>query len=90
MTGNDRASDDRPARRAPLLRQGQWQVVLLPPAFRFDGNEVEIRREGDAVILEPVSTRTWPVGYWTWVEAHRDDLELGRVEEMGGGLRDGH
>lgn len=89
MAGNDRANDDRAARRAPLLRHGPSQVVLLPPEFRFEGNEVEIRREGDAVILEPVRRRTWPVGYWAWVEAHRDDLELGRVEEMGGGLHDG-
>ena len=39
---------------AKLFRHGGSQAVRLPKAFRFDGEEVTVRKEGDAVILEPV------------------------------------
>ena len=38
---------------AKLFSHGGSQAVRLPKAFRFEGNEVEIRREGDEVILRP-------------------------------------
>jgi antitoxin VapB len=39
--------------------------VRLPREFRFEGDEVSIRREGDRVILEPVrDARGWPPGYF--------------------------
>jgi len=40
--------------RAKLFTHGGSQAVRLPKAFRFEGTEVSVRREGDAVILEPV------------------------------------
>lgn len=45
--------DIEPA-RAKLFTHGGSQAVRLPKAFRFEGAEVSVRREGDAVILEPV------------------------------------
>lgn len=45
--------DAEPA-RAKLFTHGGSQAVRLPKAFRFEGLEVTVRREGDAVILEPV------------------------------------
>lgn len=45
--------DVEPA-RAKLFTHGGSQAVRLPKAFRFEGAEVTVRREGDAVILEPV------------------------------------
>jgi hypothetical protein len=53
-----------------------------------DGDEVEIRRDGDAVVLEPIKKRRWPDNYWSWVDKHRDELELGEVEPLGGALVD--
>lgn len=41
--------------RAKLFTHGGSQAVRLPKAFRFEGAEVTVRRDGDAVILEPVS-----------------------------------
>ncbi|MBO9706988.1 MAG: AbrB/MazE/SpoVT family DNA-binding domain-containing protein [Caulobacter sp.] len=41
--------------RAKLFTHGGSQAVRLPKAFRFEGSEVSVRRDGDAVILEPVS-----------------------------------
>lgn len=45
---------------AKVFRSGNSQAVRLPKDFRFDVEEVEVSREGDAVILRPrrgVSTR---------------------------------
>jgi antitoxin VapB len=70
--------------RAKLFRNGRSQAVRLPREFRFPGDEVAIRREGDAVILEPVRRAGWPNGYWERlremeldfdVESLRPDLE---------------
>jgi antitoxin VapB len=58
---------------AKLFRNGRSQAVRLPKAFRFEGEELSIRREGEAVILEPLSARAWPQGYWQrWGKASRD------------------
>ena len=43
-----------PISHAKLFRHGGSQAVRLPKAFRFEGEEVTVRKEGDAVILEPV------------------------------------
>jgi antitoxin VapB len=40
---------------AKLFRNGNSQAVRLPREFRFQGDEVRIRKEGDAVILEPLN-----------------------------------
>lgn len=41
------------AETAKVFTHGGSQAVRLPKAFRFDTAEVRIRRDGDAVILEP-------------------------------------
>lgn len=38
---------------AKLFMNGRSQAVRLPAEFRFDGTEVFIERQGDAVILRP-------------------------------------
>ena len=74
--------------RAKLFQNGRSQAVRLPKAFRFKGDEVSVRREGDAVILEPVKKRGWPKGYWRRVSRLKRSLELGDVPPLGGGLLD--
>jgi antitoxin VapB len=44
-------------RYAKVFKTGNSQAVRLPKDFRFDSDEVEISREGDAVILRPHRTR---------------------------------
>ena len=39
---------------AKLFRTGRSQAVRLPKEFRFEGNEVRIRRVGNGVLLEPL------------------------------------
>lgn len=48
---------------AKVFWSGRSQAVRLPKAFRFDSDEVRIRRHGDAVILEPVAHD------WAWLDA---------------------
>ena len=68
---------------AKLFRNGRSQAVRLPKEFRFEGGEVSVRREGDAVILEPLKPRAWPKGYWRrWGKA---SLDLDLVEPLPGG-----
>ena len=86
-----KASDDDttpPTHRAKLFWNGRSQAVRLPKEFRFTGDEVEIRRDGDAVILEPAKGRSWPEGYWEWLDENRKDLELGPVAPLGASMPD--
>ena len=45
---------------AKLFNTGGSQAVRLPKEFRFEGDEVFVEREGDAVILKPKTKRRWP------------------------------
>jgi virulence-associated protein VagC len=49
---------------AELLNTDQGQVVRLPDEFQMPGSRVSIRREGDAVVLEPLKGATWPPGFF--------------------------
>ena len=81
-------SETTPSARAKLFTNGRSQAVRLPREFRFEGKEVAIRKEGDAVVLEPVAKRTWPAGYWQRIDRRAKDLDLGRVVPLGGRLLD--
>ncbi|MGF1552407.1 MAG: antitoxin [Paracoccaceae bacterium] len=43
---------------AKVFWSGRSQAVRLPKAFRVEGNEVRIRRQGAAIVLEPIA-RDW-------------------------------
>ncbi|MXZ60810.1 MAG: antitoxin [Acidobacteria bacterium] len=51
------------AQTAKLFWSGRSQAVRLPKAFRIDGNEVRIRRQGRSVLLEPIAED------WSWLDA---------------------
>jgi len=68
------------AETAKVFVHGGSQAVRLPKAFRFEGKEVSIRREGEAVILEPKpKTRRRPrtdeewAAFWARIDALSDD-----------------
>ena len=48
--------------RAKIFWTGRSQAVRLPKEFRFEGDVVRIRREGQKVILEPVEAE------WAWLK----------------------
>ena len=43
---------------ARVFQSGNSQAVRLPKEFRFDVDQVEVTREGDAVILRPRADRS--------------------------------
>ena len=42
-----------PLQTAKLFKNGRSQAVRLPAAFRFEGDEVYVKREADGVMLIP-------------------------------------
>lgn len=44
---------------AKLFWTGNSQAVRLPKAFRFEGTEVKIKKQGRQVIIEPATTKEW-------------------------------
>ena len=45
------------ATTAKLFKNGRSQAVRLPKEFRFEGDEVSIRRVDGGVLLEPVKRK---------------------------------
>ncbi|HEY5009212.1 MAG TPA: AbrB/MazE/SpoVT family DNA-binding domain-containing protein [Caulobacteraceae bacterium] len=62
---------------AKVFQHGGSQAVRLPKAFRFEGTEVTVRRDGDAVILEPIKKKRPPT---------REEMEAfwAEVDSLGG------
>ncbi len=49
---------------AKLFQNGRSQAVRLPKAFRMEGKEVKISKQGNKIILEPIEAS------WTsWLNA---------------------
>jgi antitoxin VapB len=55
---------------AKIFWSGRSQAVRLPKEYRFAGTEVRIRRQGKALVLEPVEDE------WAWL-----DQVVGPVDE---------
>jgi len=58
---------------AKLFINGGSQAVRLPKEFRFEGDEVRVRRLGQGVVLEPVTPISWPSGYWARLPRIEDE-----------------
>lgn len=52
--------------KAKVFWSGRSQAVRLPKKYRFDTDEVTIRKEGDVVLLEPKVKS--PKEDWAWLE----------------------
>ena len=59
---------------AKLFMTGKSQAVRLPKQFRFDGQAVRIRREGNSVVLEPLAND------WAWLDDIKTTLDSDFVE----------
>jgi antitoxin VapB len=59
---------------AKIFWSGRSQAVRLPKEFRFQTEEVRIRRHGNAVILEPIAED------WEWLDAIAGKLDDDFVE----------
>jgi antitoxin VapB len=60
-----------------IFWNGRSQAVRLPREFRFEGTEVRIRREGEAVILEPLRDDDWGEAFWEVFGAFGEDFDVG-------------
>jgi antitoxin VapB len=61
---------------ATIFWSGEAQGVRLPKQYRFEGDEVRIRRQGDTVILEPI------VDGWKWLDLITGPLDDDFVEAV--------
>lgn len=59
-----------------ITETSQGQAVPLPEEFRFSTPTVSLRREGEAVILEPVKSVHWPEHFFEDIRI--DDPAFGR------------
>ncbi len=55
--GKDIAPPAERVQTAKLVKTGRSQAVRLPKEFRFEGDEVYVKRQGDSVLLTPKSPR---------------------------------
>lgn len=71
---------DPAPKRAKVFWSGRSQAVRLPKEFRFTGDEVVIRRQGEAIVLEPVTADD----DWAWLDnvvGHFSDSAIAAIEE---------
>jgi antitoxin VapB len=61
---------------AKLFWSGRSQAIRLPKDFRFRGEEVRIRRHGNAVVLEPIAND------WSWLDEIVGKLDADFVEAV--------
>ena len=43
---------------------GRSQAVRIPKDFRFESREVNVRRLGNGLLLEPIRKKDWPEGFF--------------------------
>jgi hypothetical protein len=64
---------------AEIVRADGSQLVRLPEGFHLEGDIVSIRRQGEAIVLEPVKPATWPPGFFDRI--HIDDPSFARPSQ---------
>ena len=60
---------------AEVIEQNGHQSVQLPVGIRMESQTVSVRREGDAVILEPVRSSVWPAGFFDAIRIDDPDFD---------------
>jgi antitoxin VapB len=66
-------------RQVKLFRNGRNQAVRIPREFELPGDEATIRREGEALIIEPAK-KTSLLEWLKTLEPLADDDEIGPIE----------
>ena len=61
---------------AEIVRANGCQLVKLPEEFHLQGDTVYIRRQGEAIVLEPMKAATWPTGFFEGIRV--DDPAFAR------------
>ena len=76
MPGDEDPSE---ARRAALFRNGRNQAIRIPKAFELPGDEVLVHREGNRLIIEPLTKQRGLLA--TLAELEPLDEELPDIDE---------
>src|SRR5207302_10219113 len=58
-----------------ILETSDGQSVPLPEEFRFETHTVSIRRQGEAVILEPIKPTRWPEQFFETIRIEDPTFE---------------
>jgi len=66
---------------AKLFRNGRSQAVRLPREFRFEGNQVRVRRLTEGVLLQPLIAD--PVEWFAELDRLREGYFLGKGKDKG-------
>jgi virulence-associated protein VagC len=64
---------------AVVIETTNGQAVQIPDEFRFQTDRVGVRRQGDAVVLEPLKPATWPDGFFDAI--YIDDPAFARADQ---------
>ena len=64
---------------ATVITEGDRQTVRLPKGYHLSTSTVQIRQEGEAVVLEPLKPQTWPAGFFD--EIHITDPTFERPQQ---------
>jgi antitoxin VapB len=64
---------------AKIFQNGRSQAVRLPKAFRMEGKEVKISKQGNKIILEPIEV-SWTSWFNTLNEFSNDFMADGREQ----------
>ncbi len=64
---------------AQIVETPHGQTLQLPDEFRMEASVVSIRREGSAIILEPLRPTTWPEGFFDAI--HISDPAFARPDQ---------
>ncbi len=65
---------------AKIFTVGGSQAVRLPKAFRFTGDRVRIRKEGNSVVLEPMARSEDEIRTWLETVCIPDFMPAGREQ----------
>ena len=64
---------------AKIFRSGNSQAVRIPKEFQLAGKEVEIERQGDALLLRP-RKRSWETLTKSLTKFTQDYMKSGRLQ----------
>ena len=64
---------------ATVILEGERQTVRLPKGFHFATTTVSVRHEGNAIVLEPVTSNFWPEKFFDSI--HITDPAFVRPEQ---------
>ena len=53
---------------AEVQNTEEGQIVHLPSEFHLTGDRVSVRRDGRAVVLEPLRVEVWPPGFFERIQ----------------------